>query len=176
MIEPQQPMLQHTRTARSEGLRALVRALLVGGVLLAAPLFFGAHRDSPAFFWAFQVICGSILCFFVVAYAVPNLRMHGHYRLCVFPDRVECESPHPSFGPSYRIEFREIQFIEHDNSGDGIGNFTVVTNAGDKILISHNYGNPVSRIIRLIQAARPNLEVRQLTWQSKKQQQTAHQR
>ena len=160
MTEPQQPVLQHTRTTRSEGLRALVRALLVGGVLLAAPLFLQIHRDSPVFFWACQVICGVIFCFFVVGYAVPNLRLHGHYRLCVFPDRIECESPHPSFGPSYRIEFREIQFIEHDTRGEGTNIWTIVTQTGDRIFLSHNYGNPVSRIVGLIQSARPELEVR----------------
>ena len=172
MTEPHQPVLQHTRTTRSEGLRAFVRALLVGGVLLGAPFIFDLHRDSPVFFWVWQVIGGSILCFFVVAYAIPNLRMHGHYTLSVFPDRIECESPHPSFGPSYRIEFREIQFIEHDTRGEGTDNWAVVTNAGDRIPLTPNYGNPVSRIIRLIQTAQPNLEVREPTWQSEKQQQT----
>ena len=89
--------------------------------------------------------------------------MDGHYRLSVFSDRIECESPHPSFGPSYRIEFREIQFIEHDTRGEGTNMWTVVTQTGDRILISHNYGNPVSRIVGLIQSARPELEVRNVT-------------
>ena len=148
----------------------------MGGLLVGAPALFNLHRSEPALFWAWQVLCGSMLCFVVVVYVGPNLWMHRHFRLSVFADHIECESPHPSFGPSYRIAFSEIQLIERDARGEGDAKWTVVTHAGDRIPLSYNYGNPVSRIVGLLQAARSDLQVRDITWQSERTRRIAQQR
>lgn len=163
MNHSREPLLEHIRTTRGEGWRKLWTALYTALGLVAGVLFLDLHwhlrQEQATFFWMYLAITGIIISLTIFGYVVPNFRMGRRFTIRVFDDHIECESPHPTFGPSYNIAFADISLIEHDMSCDG-NSWTMITQTGDRVSITPNYGNPVGRIVAIIQATRPDIEVR----------------
>jgi|GEM_PF-3963663 len=124
------------------------------------------REDSPIIFWAIVVVMGGAGGILFIGYFIPNLVMSRQFSLRIYSDRIVCESPHRSLAPAFDLPLSEIQFLEHDARGDA-ESWTIVTHDQKRHFITHNYGNPVKRIVKILMAAEPPLKVVKLTvWKS----------
>lgn len=156
-------VLEHTRSARRAGFLNLFKAsLLLAGV---AWMFF-QPGEIGVLCWCslgFLSALGLLLLFSV---ALPNLRARGDYTLRIYTSRIVSESPVPSLAPTFDMPLSEIDHLEHDTRGDTDA-WTLVARDGNRYEINHNYRLPVRRVVRILQAAKPPLEVVNLTvWES----------
>jgi hypothetical protein len=171
MNEEPKLLLEHIRGTREEGRHILMHAVPTVGLMLAAGVGMFVYKDhhllawfwqrDPWFPWIWMVMVCGIGGFLIFGVGVRTFRMDKQFVLRVFEDRIECESPHHSSGPSFRVAFADLQSLDKDTREDT--RWAIVTGAGEAFELTINYDNPVDRIVACIRAARPDLEILEIT-------------
>jgi hypothetical protein len=94
-----------------------------------------------------------------IVYGVRNIRSPGTFQCRLSKERLECNVPVPGCGDSFSIAVQEISKIEKVAPlGDGGPRWYVWDHSGRRYALTVNYGNPVERIVALIQELNPAVE------------------
>lgn len=150
------PVFEYVRNTRSEAWIFIIECLIVGGGVVVFTWMMG----SSLFYVLLLVVAVLAVAFVFVAF--PNIRLNQQCTLRILPERIICESPHPRFGPSFDIELDAIQCIE-GVACDGGGDWYIVTTCGERFEITEWYRVPRMKIISILRALRPELEVREVS-------------
>jgi hypothetical protein len=156
-----QPVFEYRHSTKTEGYAALIGLLATMIGLVWGIWFFRGHRveSSPvnSIFDGVALVFVIVGCVaFIFGYAIPNIRLNTYFSVRIFEDRIECESPHPNFGPSFALKLEEISHFECDNDGDWV----IVSVSGEVFGVTPNYGNPQPQVLNTLHSLRPDLETK----------------
>jgi hypothetical protein len=85
-----------------------------------------------------------------------NLRRRKSFRFVVNSEYVECRSPIPIRGTSFKVPINRIESIHRESVGDGEKCFLTMI-GGEEIEITYWYKNPVQKIISAILTENPSI-------------------
>ena len=156
-----EPVFEYRRSTKDEGREWLVWAVFTTAGLLALIWFLRSIRAESSPKDSTLDVLGVIFTIMLgvgiaLYYVSRNIKMDTYFTVQIFEDRIECECPHPDFGPSFTLMLEEISHVERDRDGW----CEIVTHKGEVFQVTREYGNPRDQILSTLQSLRPELETK----------------
>lgn len=132
-------------------------ATAIGLCLFQQYFFPELSRNDPWFFRIFYLIL-AIVSAVAGFYVFINFRVRGEFVCTLDDEHLECISPVPLCGQSFRVAICDIVKVEKKPSGDSSHTWYLYNREGRRFWLTENYGNPAGAFVALIKERNPAIE------------------